>query len=207
MVPRTFVQARRGAWAQGLCSPQILLRGTFHPDASTTLGQVGLYVAAHPNDTAVEKFDNPGKENQLWIAEIEFERSMKVVDLTVGVLGTQSRLPLLVEGLRYFVTAPALADKAPSVHHVPRYIADLARLRNLDGILYTSSRRFPFREEYEYLGRNLVILSFQHARVANGPKLHKWRRAPKATLEPPRMIFDPPIPTEWWQRLRRDAQP
>jgi len=171
-------------------------------------GQVGLYVAKDPSDCAVEIFDDPSQESKIWIAEIEFREPLKVLDLGIWVVGEQSRLPVVLEGLRGLLTAKReRADLSPQQYNLSRFVADLARRRGLDGIVYTSSREHPFGPDV--FGKNLVILNHQKAKVVWGPTLHVWKRVEEVGLFGfARMGFDPPIPTWWWERERerRTAQ-
>lgn len=80
-------------------------------------------------------------------------------------------------------------------------MADLVlRRRKLDGIVYTSSREYPFGPDV--FGRNLVVVNYENARAVWGPTLHEWRETRLGPFDLPRMDFEPPIPTEWWAKAR-----
>jgi len=81
---------------------------------------------------------------------------------------------LVYEGV---VSEPTADDKSCPQYHVPRFIADLVRRRDLDGILYTSSKEYPFRPDV--FGTNLVLLRpVEDSTVSiSAPKHLRWVRA------------------------------
>jgi hypothetical protein len=169
-------------------------------------GQVGLYVADFPDVTAHEILDDPEKPAKLWVAEIEFEQPLRVLDLSVSILGQQSQLPVALEGLRWALTRPRLrADKSPREHAVSRFVADLVRKRKLDGVVYVSRRDDPYGPGIR--GRNLIVVNFQKAKVVWGPELHEWKLTSAGhPLDVSRMSFEPSIPVEWWEKLRQRGE-
>jgi hypothetical protein len=85
-------------------------------------------------------------------------------------------LPLVLAGLVYqsIVSQPTAADFSYPQYQVPRFVADLVRGRKLDGILYTSSKEYPFRPDV--FGTNLVLVGndvTEIVRIAE-PKLFRW---------------------------------
>jgi hypothetical protein len=114
--------------------------GRFHSP-----GQRALYVADDPVDATVELVrDDPTEEGTVWIKEFRFERPLRVIDLSVSILGTHNTLPLLLEGVRFTVRRPAGRGPASEEYHVTRYVADLVRKRDVDGLVHTISRAHPF---------------------------------------------------------------
>jgi len=119
----------------------------------------------------------------------------------VSVLGTQSSMPVLLEGMRWSVRRLAEEGAASEEYHLTRYIADLVRRRQVDGIIHTSSRAHPFRDDV--FSRNLLLTRAVPFEVDRDER-HRWRRIDVPPFQMPEMQFDPPIPLWWWERLTRD---
>jgi hypothetical protein len=165
-------------------------------------GQRALYVADDPIGATVELLrEDMTKESTVWIKELTLTRAVRVIDLSITLLGTHSPLPLLLEGMRFSVRRLAEEGPASDEYHLTRYIADLVRKRSVDGLVHTSSRVHPFRDDV--FSSNLLLTRAVPFSVERDEP-HRWFSANPHILGLAGMRFDPPIPTAWWERRARD---
>lgn len=122
-------------------------------------GQFALYLANTPEGSATELLQRKG-EVRIWIAKLNVRKRLRALNATIPILGMSEYLPLLLSGLVFTgaLTMPVQDSRCGAPQYVvPRYIADLVRRRGLEGILYTSSKEFPFKPDV--FGTNLVIIN------------------------------------------------
>jgi hypothetical protein len=167
-------------------------------------GQRALYVADDPAGATVEILrDDPTEEGTIWIKEFLVTQPLRVIDLSVSIIGTHKALPLLLEGIRFTIRRAAAAGAASDEYHITRYVADLIRKRGVDGLVHTSSRAHPFRDDV--FSRNMLLtraVAFQ----VEADEPHEWKRTEIPPFRMPQMEFDPPIPIWWWERMRRQRE-
>lgn len=128
-------------------------------------GQRALYVSDSPETAAGEILRE--EEGRLWMAQLSFQRPLRLLDIRVSILGDGSTQGVLLAGLN--LSAPTKPDDAaPREYVLTRFIADLVRRRpTADGIVFTSSRRLPF-------GANVVLLRDVPVVVTGAPALYRW---------------------------------
>lgn len=163
-----------------------LPRNTQHAGRYNHAGQFAFYVADRPETAAVEKLDD-ARKGMLWVAKVKLHQRLKVLNVTIPFtsLGNRLLLPLLLEGLVFegSLREPVRENRwAPEQYHVPRYVADLVRRRGLDGILYTSSKEFPFKPDV--FGTNLVIINSNFRKFISIEEYGLYRRHEATFCEP-----------------------
>jgi RES domain-containing protein len=152
--------------------PARLLFGDAHRHPITVgrfnhAGQPTLYLSDDVDTVAAELCR--GTSGQLWVAGIAFQRPLRVIDLSVTILGEpipQDELIFAGLGVSDEKTAD---DHNPREYVLTRFIADLVRRRpSVDGVLFTSSVRRPW-------AKNLVVVREDcPVRVSVAPELFRW---------------------------------
>jgi hypothetical protein len=128
---------------------------------------------------AIEVTGNRVDKQRVWIARVHVEEPIKVIDLTIQVMGTLDGLPLLLNALVY---SGALSDhgddRSLPQYRVPQFLADVLRRNHVDGILYTRRRDSGFPNP-EAWGTNLVILRSDRLQLnIEAPTQHQWTKMP-----------------------------
>ena len=179
LAPKTWYRARNPIKNRRLTVADFLppdpRKVSISPGRFNHAGQSAFYVADSAKTAAVEKLGK--QEAQIWIAEVTITRPIRILDVrTMRLLEDDPSFPLVLAGLVYegVVSRPTAGDLSYPQYHIPRYIADLVRLRKLDGIIYTSSKEYPFRPDV--FGTNLVIVrpGLQEIIRTKEPRLFRW---------------------------------
>jgi hypothetical protein len=155
-------------------------------------GQRALYLAAEEETAVVETLqEHKAKPLRIWVAEMTLQKKLEVLDVAAGA--NQSLF------LRTLVLSTILQTPRKKPGHfqpqylLTRFLADIARRKAIDGILYRSSQEYPFT--YEMRGINLVILRPDYRDFVTVRKYESraWRHTGDwRALEPQRMVLEPP---------------
>jgi hypothetical protein len=100
--PRQWYRARSDeGLARGLedfkpPAPQVTGAGRFNH-----AGQVAYYLSEAPGLAAIEKTGDRDEAKRVWIARVDLNHSIRVLDLRMHQVGRGARLPLLLNGLIY----------------------------------------------------------------------------------------------------------
>lgn len=127
-------------------------------------GQFALYLADDPRTAVVEVLqEDKLKEVRagLWIADVEINSPLRVLDVRMPMpfidhKGQPSILQTLLSG-SFLREKKKRKDQFQPQYLVTRFVADLVRYRNLDGVYYTSCHEYPFRDDL--FGTNLVVFN------------------------------------------------
>ena len=123
------------------------------------VGQVAWYLGNDRKTAAVEVLREPLPGVRFVVARVEILESVSVLDLRLPVFsGNPTRSWILGEVVaRRFIAEPTdEVDESRPQYRVPQYVADLARLRGVRGILYDSTRPSAYNNP-EAWGKNLVL--------------------------------------------------
>lgn len=115
-------------------------------------GQYCFYLADSPKAAALEKIKEEKHQfgHQGWIAEVFPCCVIKPLDLRIPFLFEDCNDPLLMHFLRYMGllrTPSPIAELDPAVYALTQFVSDVARRTGLDGLLYSSSQAYPFRDD------------------------------------------------------------
>ena len=127
-------------------------------------GQLTLYLADDPRTAVVEVLqEDKLKEVRagLWIADVEISSPLRVLDVRMPMpfidhKGQPSILQTLLTG-SFLREKKKRKDQFQPQYLVTRFVADLVRYRNLDGVYYTSCHEYLFRDDV--FGTNLVVFN------------------------------------------------
>jgi hypothetical protein len=120
-------------------------------------GQVVMYLSADKIGAAVECIRDG--ENRAWIHGFRISQIEKILDLTADEDWADENIQLLAFGLIHSGAVRRFADRSNSwkpEYFVPRFIADCAREKGFNGILFKSVRHW---------NSNLVLFNYDPATV------------------------------------------
>jgi hypothetical protein len=132
-------------------------------------GQSVLYLSENLETAVAEVFDRPGAEPTGTVAVQGFD--LLSLERVLDVRGTPTR-SLLYSALVYEGHLSRPVEHSSSwkpEYFVPRFVADLARLKGFSGIIYRTSKVFSA------MGLNLVVFSPQqeHFRPRGTPRVYE----------------------------------
>jgi RES domain-containing protein len=171
--PKTWL---RGAGQKTMTADRFLpnLAEPQRPYRFNHSGQPALYLAAEAETAVVEALqERKANTAKLWIAQIAIEKELRVLNINAAKTSSLFLEVLLLSSL---LRTPR---KKPG-HFQPQYLltrllADIARRKGFDGILYPSLE-YPYT--YEVRGTNLVLLNPAYSDfVKLGPfQRHIWKQ-------------------------------
>jgi hypothetical protein len=137
-----------------------------------TAAKIAEHLPVTPEDAQQFLKNRVELKDIVWISKVRLARPLKVLD--VRVFAPVHVYPILLEGLLYTGSLGQPTDsfdKSYPEYRLPQFIADLARRRRLDGIVYSSTRDFP-----ESFGTNLVILNAGSGlvNIVSDPVRYRW---------------------------------
>jgi hypothetical protein len=161
-------------------------------------GQLAVYLADDPRTAVVEVLqEDKLKEVRagLWIADVEISSPLRVLDVRMPMpFIDHKRQPSILQTL---LTGSFLREKKKRKgqfqpqYLVTRFVSDLVRYRNLDGVYYTSCHEYPFRDDV--FGTNLVVFNPNYRSFATVETLTaiKWsHREDEMPLGLPSMLLE-----------------
>jgi RES domain len=159
-------------------------------------GQTAFYLADDPRTAVIEvKQEDILKEVRvdLWIVAFEISSPLRVLDARMPMLSGHKRQPSILQTL---LTRSFLREKRRDKgrfqpqYLLTRFVADLVRKRNLDGIYYTSCHEYPYRDDV--YGTNLVIFNSEYKSFtsAAAPTRVSWSREDDPGLGFSSMVVD-----------------
>jgi hypothetical protein len=115
----------------------------------------------------------------IWIAKVRIQEPLKVLDLTIQVMGNIEQLPLVLNSLVYSGALSEYGeDESLPQYRVPQFVADVLRRQRVDGILYTRRRDSGFPNP-EACGTNLIVLRPDNLLLEiEAPVRYKWTDIP-----------------------------
>ena len=143
-------------------------------------GQFGYYLAEARDTAAIEVLGARILGESIWITPVDLTAPLQVLNLTIQTIGDITGLPQLLTSLVYLGALSDYGeDSSLPQYRVPQFLADLARKRQLDGILYTRRRDSGFPNPDAW-GTNLVALrsTTRLALSVGQPIRYHWVRLP-----------------------------
>jgi hypothetical protein len=124
------------------------------------IGQMVIYLGADEKTAAVEVLREPIAGERIRIAAVELHEHLTVLDLrmVIGVGDPAGHWILRNVVDRRFISEPTDdTDESRPQYRLPQFVADLARSRGFQGILYQSTRPSAYNNPDTFGGDNLVI--------------------------------------------------
>lgn len=164
-------------------------------------GQIAFYLANDEETAVVEVLQERKTQTaRIWLAELAIDRELRILNVD-----SLNRRSLFFEVLIHsgFLRFP----RQRAGHFQPQYlltrlVADMARQKGFDGIIYESSQEHPFKSQ-EIRGRNLVVFNPNFSKFVRVVRFaeYKWKQVVE---DPPFNL--PSMKLEKWPR-RKAAGP
>jgi hypothetical protein len=140
-----------------------VLRSQFEATTANRYNQIGqsaLYLGCDEKTAAVERLRAPRSREPIGVVNVRLGERIDVLDLRSLIWGNAD--PIGSGILRFvadsrFISEPTTdVDRTRSQYRIPQFVADLARKRRFNGILYDSTRPSAYNNP-EAAGHNLVV--------------------------------------------------